>query len=294
MANSRNQSIARARGVVKPSVPVAGGYAHRRWWRWGLALAGAVGVACAIWRFADNEMRTAYPVRYVRIESAAMHLNEAEFTEAIAPLIRTGVFGVDLNAVAAAAASFAWVERVRAVRRWPDTLILQLREHRPVARWNEDSLLSDRGTRFEPPDLQGFSDLPRLYGRAGQEADVLDVWRKMNELLRPRNWRVTMLSSNFRQSWTARLSDGKELILGRQDPLASVSRLLTMLPELGPRQTAAIRKIDLRYRNGFAVVWRFEQESEPEPAEQAGPKPEVWKRAPGLTDHSPRLAANQW
>lgn len=251
-------------------------------------------MACAVWLFWENEIRAAYPVRYVRIESGAVHLNERQFTDTIAPLVSTGLLDVDLDAVASMAASFAWVESVRVIRRWPDTLILQLREHRAAARWNEDSLLSDHGKRFAPPSLEGFSELPRLYGSDGQEGRVLDVWRKMNELLRSRQWRVTMLSCNFRQSWTARLSDGKELMFGRQDPVANVARLLMLLPELGPRQAAAIKKVDLRYRNGFAVVWRFQPESEPEPAGHDQPKPELLRRLPGDRDQSPRLAVNQW
>lgn len=293
MAHSGNQFPARLRNGGKRDVP-----AKRTLDPWVLracwVVTGVLVFFGSIWFFWENKLRDAYPIEYVRIESPLLNLNEEEFTRAIAPLVRSGLFDVDLGAIEAVARTFAWVDSVRVIRQWPNTLIVRVREHRPIARWNEDSLLSDRGARFTPPSLEGFSDLPRLYGNEGQQNLVLDVWRKLNELLRERKWRVTMLSSNSRQSWTARLSDGKELMVGRQDPVAGVTRLLTLLPELGQRQVAAIRKVDLRYRNGFAVIWRFEPETEPEPLKQDAPKPQALKRVPGLRRASPQLAANQW
>jgi cell division protein FtsQ len=264
-------------------------------WFWKpVLLVGLLGVSVgALWYFWDNEIRDAYPIRYVRVEGSTLYLDDAAFLAAIAPLTREGILDVNLGAIKAAASSFAWVDAVRVVRRWPDTLILEVREHRPLARWNENGLVSDRGIRFTPPSVEEFSQLPRLYGKEGQETAVLDVWRKLNELVRTRKWLVTMLSCNFRESWTARLSDGKELILGRQDPVAGVAYFLERLPQLGDRQTAAIKKADLRYRNGFSVVWRFEQETDALPVENEEAAPRVLKRAPETRASSPLLAVNQ-
>lgn len=281
------------KSVVRRDVTAAG---RRRPGLWKLALTLAllgapVGGAWLVW---DSEIRFAYPIKYVRIEGPALHISEDEFTKAIAPLVRPGLLEVDLGAIESVARTFTWVDQVRVIRRWPDTLIVQVDEHRPVARWNEGALLSERGKRFTPPSVEGFSELPQLRGQEGQENAVLDVWMKLNELLRERRWRITELSCNFRQSWSARLSDGKEVIVGRQDPVVSVAQFLRLLPELGPSQTAAIKKVDLRYRNGFAVVWRFERESEPVPARQDEPKPEVLRRTPGSREPTRQLAANQW
>jgi cell division protein FtsQ len=241
--------------------------------------------------FWENAIAAAYPIRYVRVEGATLHLDEAQLVTAVNPLVRVGMLEVDLDAIDSTIRSFAWIDDVRVLRQWPDTVVLQLREHQPVARWNEDSLVSDRGKRFRPQSVAGFLNLPHLYGVEGREAEVLDVWRRVDELIAARNWHVTMVACNFRQSWTARLSDGKELIIGRQDPVGSVSQLLKLLPELGDRQTAAIRKVDLRYRNGFAVVWRFEPESAPPTGSPAGPAPRASKEVPGVP--LPLMALNQ-
>lgn len=294
MAHPRNQLPARLRRAGRREAPARRSLEPRV--RKGVLLISAVLIFFGfLWFFWENEVRPAYPIRYVRIEGSLVNLDEGQFTGAIRPLVRAGWFHLDLAAIEGVARSFAWVDSVRVTRQWPDTVVVRLREHHPIARWNENGLLSDRGMRFSPPSLEGFPDLPRLYGNEGQQHAMIEVWRKLNELFRHRDWRVTMLLSNSRQSWTARLSDGKELIIGRQDPVAAVERLLVLLPELGPRQIAAIKKVDLRYRNGFAVVWRFQPETEPEagPQQRDVPKPEVRKHLPGPGDSLPQLAANQ-
>jgi hypothetical protein len=48
------------------------------------------------------------------------------------------------------------------------------------------------------------SDAFFIFTNGPDEAEVLDDWRKVDELIAARNWHVTMLACNFRQSWTAR------------------------------------------------------------------------------------------
>jgi cell division protein FtsQ len=58
-----------------------------------------------------------------------------------------------------------------------------------------------------------------------------------------------------------------EIVFGSQDPLAATDRLLTLLPQLGEGRVATIKKLDLRYPNGFSVVWKPEL---PIPPDQLG------------------------
>jgi len=255
------------------------------------ALAVVVGGAWLSW---DRVGRYAYPIEYVRIEGTILSLDENELRKAIAPLARANFFQVDLAAIESAAKSFAWVDSVQVIRQWPSILVIQVREHGPVTRWNELSLLSDQGARFSPPNLGQFVELPRLEGIDGQELRVLDVWRRLNDLLKEYDWRVVALELNPRQSWTARLSDGKELIVGRQDPLLCVERLLKLLPQLGDSQVAAIKKVDMRYRNGFAVVWRLEAEGDPIPVSESRPRPVAMRSPPVVNDEKQEVATIQW
>lgn len=268
--------------------------APRRDWRRAPWLPPLFAVAClglvgaSAWWYWQHSLRHAYPIRYVRIEGKILQLDETELSSAIAPLVQAGFFAVDLAAIESTVRSFPWVGDVRVVRQWPDTLILSVSEHRPAARWNQTSLLSDRGVRFTPANVAAFDTLPVLSGPEGQERELFAVLGKLDAALRADQLHLVTLSLTARQSWTATLSDGKEVAMGRQDPVACFERLRQWLPLLERQRGALVKRVDLRYRNGFAVTWGLGTESAPLPREGGQASEPVAQR------QNPHLAALQW
>lgn len=260
-------------------------------------LAGALIVAGAgvgAWLTWGPELRAAYPIRYVRVQGTLLGLDEEELRNAVAPFVNAGYFDVDLAAIERAARSLAWVDAVRVVRLWPDSVMIQLTEHHPIARWNDGGLLSDRGVAFTPPRAPTGYDLPRLVGADGQQKRMLEVWNRLNAMLAARKLKVVSLEMNPRESWIARLSDGKELVIGRQEPVVAVERLLKFLPNFGASQIADIKRVDLRYRNGFAVVWGLEREAGPSLPKPDEAKPTALDAVPKFTEQLAKVATNQW
>ncbi|WP_139557613.1 cell division protein FtsQ/DivIB [Methylotetracoccus oryzae] len=257
-----------------------------------LGLLGVIGYGA--WTYWNQSLRHAYPIRYVRIEGKILQLDESELSSAISPLAQGGFFDVDLSAIEAVGRSFPWVEDLRVVRQWPDTLIVNVSEHRPAARWNQGSLLNDRGVRFTPASLGGFDALPVLSGPEGQERAVFAVLSKLNAMIQGDDVRVGRLQLTARQSWTATLSDGQEIVIGRQDPVASFERLRRWLPSLERRRGAFVKRVDLRYRNGFAVVWGLATEPEPAPDENGAAGGTGASLQPFMQRPNSHLAALQW
>ena len=58
-----------------------------------------------------------------------------------------------------------------------------------------------------------------------------------------------------RGSWTIYLHDGTALVLGRDDPEARLERFAPLLPKLLEQHPETLQRADLRYTNGFALVW---------------------------------------
>ena len=226
---------------------------------------GAVAALTAIAPRLDTaQLEEWRPIEYVRVEGAIWHLDVGEFRQALMPYAMRGYFSADLKEIEAVARNFAWVDEVRATRVWPDTILVQVKEHQPVARWGEDSLLNGRGERFTPDQTASFRLLPFLSGPAGQEKQVLDMMRSLNSKLQARRLRVESLRLSKRLAWVAQLEGGTEIVFGNQDPLAATDRLLALLPKLGEERIAAIRKVDLRYPNGFSVILKQESPTPPE------------------------------
>jgi cell division protein FtsQ len=214
-----------------------------------------------------SRIRNALPVEYVRVEGSLWNLDPEEFRTVVMPHAQTGYFMLDLKVVEAAVSTLAWVDHVEAARIWPDTVVLRVVEQQPVARWGEHGLLNVRGASFTPANAAAFTRLPQLAGPPGREKEVLGMMRALNLKLKARQLRVETLRLSKRLAWEAQLEGGMEIVYGNQDPLAATDRLLALLPQLGEERIASIRKLDLRYPNGFSVVWKPEN---PTPPEQSG------------------------
>ncbi len=206
-----------------------------------------------------------FPIAYVRVEGGIENLDVAKLQEALLPAINGGYFSQDLGEIEGAVRSFAWVDKVRLARVWPDTLEIGITEQKAVARWGDRGLLNPRGDRFAPESVEAFARLPVIYGPPGMEAYLLETLRRVNEVLAPKGVAVAALDVSKRRAWIVKLDNGLELYLGRQDdPLKLLERFLELVPKLGAESFARLKKVDLRYPNGFAVVWKSEAEIAPE------------------------------
>jgi cell division protein FtsQ len=165
-------------------------------------------------------------------------------------------FTLDLDAARAALARVPWVRRAGLRREWPHRLAVEIEEHAPLARWNDRALVNTRGEVF----VAGYDgELPQLRGPEGTAADIAGRYRDWSATLAPLQLRVRALSLTDRGGWSigARTPEGPlDIELGRDEPSARLARLVAAWPQtLGPLARAGkpVARVDLRYRNGFAV-----------------------------------------
>jgi cell division protein FtsQ len=212
--------------------------------------------AAAVLQTDVEKLKALYPVRQVRVEGPLWNSDAEAFRGVLAPLTRTGLFNVDLAGIEAAVKAMPWTDRVEVARAWPDTVVVRLVEHEPVARWGENGLLNRRGESFAPPNAADYAHLPRLSGPPGQEKPVLAMLEALSRKFESRQLRIEGLSLSTRRAWVAQLAGNLEIVYGKKDPLAATDRLLTLLPQLGEEGIAGLARVDLRYSNGFAVIWK--------------------------------------
>ncbi len=151
---------------------------------------------------------------------------------------------------------------IRLTRVWPDTLEIGITEQKAVARWGDRALLNPKGMRFAPGGIEAFGYLPVIYGPPGMEAYLLEMLKRLNDKLASKGVGVASLDMSKRRAWIVKLNNGLELQFGRQDePLMLLERFLDLVPKLGEDSFARLKRVDLRYPNGFAVIWKSEAES---------------------------------
>lgn len=200
-----------------------------------------------------------FALRGIEVKTPVAHVTEAQIRLVAERQVRGTFFTVDLDAVRESLEKLPWVREARVERRWPDTLVVSLSEHVPLARWNDDALVSEAGEVFV---AAASARLPRLSGPEESSDEVVGAYRRHEAALAPLGMRISELRLSPRRSWRIRLDNGLQLVLGREQTDARLARFVALYPRLfGARPAeagAAVAPVvpatvDLRYPDGFAV-----------------------------------------
>ncbi|WP_428355447.1 cell division protein FtsQ/DivIB [Methyloprofundus sp.] len=208
------------------------------------------------WPLMQQALAKVAPIRYVQVEGAFQYIDKQNIQMKINPLIQTGYFSVDLQAIQQSVMSLPWTENVQVQRIWPDRLKLRIFEQKPVIRWQAHSLLNERGEVFRPLNIDRFQTLPVLFAPNGQRQELLEVMQGLSVSLMDQGLYLTEFRVNDRQSWLLSMENGLQIQLGRLQPLEKFSQLMQALVVSGGELVNKMRYVDMRYPNGYAVRWR--------------------------------------
>lgn len=214
-----------------------------------------------------------FALHTIEVKTPTEHVTEAQIRLVAERRVRGTFFTVDLERVRSSLEKLPWVREARVERRWPDTLVVSLVEHVPLARWNDTALVSQTGSIFVAAVSQ---PLPRLHGPDGSSAEVVNAFHAYQSALAPLAMTIAELRLTPRRAWRLRLDNGMQLALGREQAGARLARFVALYPRLftadaatskaTPTGTAAVPEaaeaapapvhpvtVDLRYPDGFAI-----------------------------------------
>jgi cell division protein FtsQ len=216
--------------------------------------------ACALLAYGILAWAAAQPwfaLATLELKTPVAHVTEAQIRLVAERQISGTFFTVDLGRVRASLEKLPWVRDARVERRWPDTLEVSLVEHVPLARWNDDALVSEAGEVFV---AAAGHRLPRLAGPEDAVTEVVDSYRRHQAALAPLGFRIEELRLSPRRAWRIRLDNGMQLALGRVDTDARLARFVALYPRLfaateagGEAAPTLPAAVDLRYPDGFAL-----------------------------------------
>ncbi|MEO6365512.1 MAG: cell division protein FtsQ/DivIB [Luteimonas sp.] len=239
-----------------------------------------------------------WPLRTLRVTSQFERVDPQQLRATVMPYAKDGFFAVRLEDAQSAVAKLPWVERAEVRKRWPDILEIRIVEHTPFARWGDDKLLSEHGRLFPIKSVRGAplpNGLPQLDGDPARVAEVVALYNESRALLSPGGINVRGLAQDERGSWSLTLGNGTEVVIGRSDAKARLSRFSRLLPRLLAQQQRRLARADLRYTNGFALVWTdATSERMPLPNQQGiGEGSRVLPRFDGTPSRPPAAAAGR-
>lgn len=146
-----------------------------------------------------------------------------------------------------------WIAEASARRVWPDTLVIEVVEQRPVAIYNDTLYLGLSGDLFEPP-TPVTEPLPKLYGALSETMQVYSHYGVFADRLADVSNVVSVARGND-LGWDLTLQSGVRVRLGRADTLGRLARARDVMRALDPAQLSNLREVDARYGNGVALAW---------------------------------------
>jgi len=191
-----------------------------------------------------------FPVKKISIEGRMARVTPVQLRYIAEHELRGTFFTLDIDATRQAFGKLPWVKEAQVRRRWPDQLDITVSEHKALARWGENGLVSTEGQWF---DAASDQSLPVLSGPAGSEAEMARALERFTAVLAPTGLTPVRLRMNERRAWRIGLSNGVELELGRSDVDARLARFAQSWTTTLAALPYRIETVDLRYPNGYAV-----------------------------------------
>jgi cell division protein FtsQ len=195
-----------------------------------------------------------WPMRHLVVTGEFRQVSDLRVRSVVLPRVQHGFFAVDLDRLRAALGALPWVKSVEVRKRWPDRIEVSIVEYRPLARWGEGRMLSENGELFPAPKGLGRR-LPLFVGPDARAQDMIDFHAQARPLFLGSGLQVSEVRLSARGSWSLLLSDGTDVEVGRYDMEHRLERFSHLLPRLVSGEPRRLARADLRYTNGFALVW---------------------------------------
>ncbi len=204
-----------------------------------------------------SQLEALLPIRTIQLAGSFENLDQHEVENALRPYIGRGFFSLDINELQQVLHGKPWTESVSVRRIWPDKLRVIITEKKPVARWDDKHLLSSKA-RVYAADAAAFSHLPLVRAVSHEPEWLLRQFDRLEARFRDVDERLVTMRVDSRGAIDIELINGLQIKLGRQQIEHKIDRLMRIYQQQILPRREQIRRLDLRYANGFAVAWKEE------------------------------------
>ena len=211
------------------------------------------------------------PIRSIQLTGTFENLDQREVESALERYIGQGFFSLDIHQLQQTLKAKSWTDSVSVRRIWPDKLRVTITEKKPIARWDDDQLLSESARVFAAQSAD-FAHLPLVHADNHQPDWVLRQFNKLQAQFNRIDERVVSFQVDSRGALDVTLINGLQIKFGRDQIDHKIDRLVNIYQQQILPRREKIERIDLRYSNGFAVAWKKE-------ALQGSDKASIWSNS---------------
>ncbi len=205
-----------------------------------------------------------FQIKRLALTGDKLHVKHAQIREAIVSNLGGNYFSADVEAIVEVMQQFPWVDEVSVRRQWPDTLMLHVTEHKPMARWGQNLWLTTKGELVELP-IKKAKLLPNLSGSKEQLDLIYGQYKAWAPAFAQQGLRLTSVDLSQQHLWTLNVdvigqgqqsSDAFEMVLLERNSSAQLKQFLTIVRQNLIDHPGLIERVDLRYSSGFSIKWR--------------------------------------
>ena len=195
------------------------------------------------------------PIDRVVVNGDFYHLKEKEVINLIDQNVKDGFLSLNLSGLNKYLESEPWIRNATIRRSWPSTIIVDITEEKPIARWGEKQVLNNVGDYLEITDKQSIKNLPTFTTEFGKSKEMIKSYQLMSEILGPTGLKVHEIQRDVVGSWLITTSSGIQINLGRDQLVQKLRRFQVVWSAQLTSQVEKIKTIDMRYPNGLSVAW---------------------------------------
>ncbi len=195
------------------------------------------------------------PLKSVAVEGQFQYLPKNRAMELITAEIDGDFLQLNLDHLKNVLEADPWVEHVSLSRRWPDTLLVKIAEQQPIARWDTNGFLNQRGEIIRVKEADKLLGLPWLQGNEINAREIMQQYQDLSTLLRARGLEIITLKCDNKKSWRITLKNDVDIAIGRDQVMEKMRRFVTVYDNFLSGVWSDVKSIDVRYTNGVAVRW---------------------------------------
>jgi len=210
-------------------------------------------IAISVFTYLQVTQEDRLPIRQINISGSFENIDPVQLKRIIDEDVKGNFFTLDVERLYDRLMAQEWVRQVWIHRVWPDKLNIDMHEQVPVAYVAKQGLLNAEGEIFTSNIAAYRGKLPEFEVTDRYYKQAIDAYIHLNNTIAGFDFSIKGFVFDGRKSQTIKLSNGVDIVLGRFDIENRFNRFIKAFGDKVEQQQNEIKRIDLRFTNGFAV-----------------------------------------
>lgn len=166
----------------------------------------------------DYVYRTdSFAIEELRFQGRFKRVDIATVERAAHAAVVGNFFTVDLDDLRQRVKDVNWVRAVNVRREWPNKLIVDIAEHEPLMRWDDEGWVSRSGEIVLSDTVVSSQHFPVLHGAPQYVTEMLAFGQYWQQQLSTHNLVLEELHRSSSKAWTVKLSYTSKFVIAESD-----------------------------------------------------------------------------